>query len=109
MTNQFVEIPASKKSLAYRRPVYGIGTNDAEYITRPRVNGKQVIIEGGVDGLLVDVDNEEQLSQAISKVLSNFSLATSLGENARKTIETSYDLNKVTDKYLELYKALNKT
>ncbi len=74
-----------------------------------RVGGSIDIIEGGVDGLLVDVDNEEQLSQAISKVLSNFSLATSLGENARKTIETSYDLNKVTDKYLELYKALNKT
>ena len=74
-----------------------------------RVGGSIDIIEGGVDGLLVDVDNEEQLSQAISKVLSNFSLATSLGENARKTIEASYDLNKVADKYLELYKKLDRT
>ncbi len=73
------------------------------------MGGSVDTIENDVNGLLVDVDNEEQLSQAISKVLNNFSLATSLGENARKTIEASYDLNKVTDKYLELYKALNKT
>ena len=71
-----------------------------------RVGGSVDTIENGIDGLLVDVDNEEQLSQAISKVLNNFSLAASLGENARKTIEASYDLNKVADKYLELYKKL---
>ena len=74
-----------------------------------RVGGSVDIINEGINGLLVDVDNEEQLSQAISKALNNFSLAASLGGNARKTIEASYDLNKVADRYLELYKKLDKT
>ena len=74
-----------------------------------RVGGSIDTIENGINGLLFDADNEEQLSQAISKVLNNFSLATSLGENAKKTIEASYDLNKVANRYLELYKELNKT
>lgn len=29
--NNFIEIPASKKSLAKRKPVYGVGINDAKY------------------------------------------------------------------------------
>lgn len=40
--SQFVEIPASKKSLAFRKPVYGIGINDAAYITHPKVDGKLI-------------------------------------------------------------------
>ena len=74
-----------------------------------RVGGSVGVINEGINGLLVDVDNKEQLSQTISKVLNNFSLATSLGESARKTIEANYDLNKVTDTYLELYKELDRT
>lgn len=41
MTNQFIEIPASKKSLAMRKPVFGVGINDADYMTGAKVNGKQ--------------------------------------------------------------------
>jgi glycosyltransferase involved in cell wall biosynthesis len=73
------------------------------------VGGSIDIIKNGINGLLIDVDNEEQLSRATSKVLNNFFLATSLGENARQTIEASYDLNKVADRYLELYKELDRT
>jgi hypothetical protein len=41
MTNQFIEIPASKRSLALRKPIYGIGTNDADYMVDPRIDGKR--------------------------------------------------------------------
>jgi len=71
-----------------------------------RVGGSIDIIEDGINGLLVDVDNGEQLTQAISKVLKDPLLGKTMGENARKTIEASYDLNKIADKYLELYKEL---
>lgn len=37
----FIEIPASAISLALRKPVYGIGINDAKYIVSPNINGKQ--------------------------------------------------------------------
>jgi len=40
MKNKFIEIPASKKSIAIRKPIYGIGINDASYIVQPTINGK---------------------------------------------------------------------
>lgn len=36
----FIEVPASNMSLAMRRPVFGVGINDANYITQSNVNGK---------------------------------------------------------------------
>jgi glycosyltransferase involved in cell wall biosynthesis len=73
-----------------------------------RVGGSVDTLENGINGLLVDVDNGEQLTQTISKVLNDSLLAITMGKNARRTIETSYDLNKIADKYLELYKKLNR-
>lgn len=42
MQNQFVEIPSNNKSLANRKPVYGHGVNDADYVIERRINGKRV-------------------------------------------------------------------
>ena len=73
-----------------------------------RVGGSIDIIEDGINGLLVDVDNEEQLSQAMAKVLCDSLLATRLGEKARETIIEHFDLNEVAKRYTELYKKLDK-
>jgi len=35
--------PRNKSSIAMRKPRYGVGVNDADYMTAPRVNGKQVV------------------------------------------------------------------
>lgn len=43
MQNQFVEIPSNNQSLANRKPVYGHGVNDADYVTCSTVNGKRVM------------------------------------------------------------------
>lgn len=40
--NYFPIIPANKTSLSLRKPLYGVGVNDADYIVRPEVNGKRV-------------------------------------------------------------------
>ena len=40
--NTFVEIPASKMSIAKRTTIFGIGINDACYQVQPFINGKQV-------------------------------------------------------------------
>ena len=40
--NEFIEIPASKKSLGQRKSIFGVGINDANYITRIERNGKSV-------------------------------------------------------------------
>ena len=39
---EFIEMPASKKSLSFRKPVFGVGTNDADYIIDRRIDGKRV-------------------------------------------------------------------
>ena len=38
--SEFMEIPASKKSIAFRRLVCGVGINDADYMVCPKINGK---------------------------------------------------------------------
>jgi hypothetical protein len=37
---EFIEIPASKKSKSFRKLVHGVGINDANYMVCPKVNGK---------------------------------------------------------------------
>lgn len=39
---QFIEIPASKRSIAMRRPLFGSGINNASYSVTPVVGGKKV-------------------------------------------------------------------
>tara|TARA_R100000951_G_scaffold62227_1_gene52224 strand:+ start:6100 stop:6711 length:612 start_codon:yes stop_codon:yes gene_type:complete len=39
---KFIEIPASKKSISLRRPIFGVGINDADYFVRIKVNGKTI-------------------------------------------------------------------
>ena len=40
--NTFVEIPASKMSLAKRKPICGVGINDSTYITDTIIDGKRM-------------------------------------------------------------------
>lgn len=39
---EFIKAPASKRSIFSRGLVYGVGVNDSEYITNPKINGKTV-------------------------------------------------------------------
>lgn len=41
--NTFVEIPATINSLSKRRPVFGVGINDADYMIYVVVDGKKII------------------------------------------------------------------
>ena len=40
--SDFIEIAASKNSLANRKLIYGFGVNDAWYLTQPIINGSRV-------------------------------------------------------------------
>jgi len=40
--NDFIKVAASKQSLARRRLIQGVGTNDSWFHTCPRINGKQM-------------------------------------------------------------------
>jgi len=41
----FPYLPVTPKSLGQRKPVWGHGTNDAIYLTSPKINGKQISCE----------------------------------------------------------------
>jgi glycosyltransferase involved in cell wall biosynthesis len=70
------------------------------------VGGSIDIIEDGINGLLIDVDNEEQLIQAMTHILNDSTMAATMGRNARKVIEKYYALDKIADRYISLYKDL---
>lgn len=40
---EFIEIPATLQSLNQRKPLFGVGINDADYMVFPRASGKQVM------------------------------------------------------------------
>ena len=37
---EFIEIPATQQSLSRRKPLYGAGINDADYLVKPSINNK---------------------------------------------------------------------
>lgn len=41
--NKFIEIPVDKKSLYMRKPIFGIGINDANYQVQPMIGNKREI------------------------------------------------------------------
>ena len=71
-----------------------------------RVGGSTDIIEHGSNGLLVDVDNVEQVRSAITDVFDDSRRAARLGKGARKTIEEYHDVSTIAEKYMQLYKSM---
>lgn len=41
MRNKFIKTLANKSSISHRKLVHGVGINDAQYVTQPRVDGVQ--------------------------------------------------------------------
>lgn len=68
-----------------------------------RVGGSIDVIESGVNGLLVEYNDGDDLSRAISHVLEDPNLATNLGKHARETIEGNHDMDSIADQYLKVY------
>ena len=71
-----------------------------------RVSGSEDIIQHGVNGLLVEAEDEQAMAQAILTLFTNEALAQTYGDNGRKTIEQRYALAHITEMYLKLYHEL---
>lgn len=61
-------------------------------------SGIPELVQNGESGLLTKENDAEGAADAILKIIENPSLAEYLGENARKKIEESFDLNKLNKK-----------
>jgi glycosyltransferase involved in cell wall biosynthesis len=72
------------------------------------VGGSIDIIESGINGLLIEYNDEDALSQAISHVLGDSRLASNLGKHARQTVEKKHDIGSIAKQYLTVYDRLIK-
>lgn len=68
-----------------------------------RVLGNVDVIKDGENGLLVDLDDTESLTNAITSLLKDENLRLKLGKAARKTIEEEFSIEHVAKRYKELY------
>ena len=65
-----------------------------------RVGGIPEIVQHGVNGLLVEADNAEQLADAIEQVLAS---KNNYGSNAREMVYNTFNQEKQARKMLQLY------
>ncbi|MCX5798132.1 MAG: glycosyltransferase family 4 protein, partial [Proteobacteria bacterium] len=71
-----------------------------------KVGGIVDIIKHGKNGMLVDAGNPDQLCNAMKHLLTDKKLATTLGREARRTIEEGFSIDCVVDQYVTLYENL---
>jgi len=69
------------------------------------VGGLKEIVDSGVDGLLVEEKNVEQLSDAILTLLRDPEAGAEMAEKARTKIEQEYSHIAAAKKYLEIYES----
>jgi len=69
-----------------------------------RIEGAtDVMIEDGVNGRLVDPDDEEALAVALAHVLEKPEEAARLGRHARETVVNRYDIRQTAERWLDAY------
>jgi glycosyltransferase involved in cell wall biosynthesis len=71
-----------------------------------RVSGSEDIIEHEVNGLLVEPEDYQAMAQALLALLRDPARCAAYGKAARETIERDYELEHITDRYLELYRRM---
>jgi len=61
------------------------------------------IVEDGVNGRLVECDDEDGMARTLAEVLSDPAAAARMGARARDTIVTRYDIRQTADRWLQAY------
>lgn len=68
-----------------------------------RVGGIPEIIKDNYTGLLVDVNDSEQIASAVLKLFSNNNLREKIGHQAFKVVREKFNIKNMTEKALEVY------
>lgn len=71
-----------------------------------RVPGIIDVVRDGVDGLLFENDRDDELAAALTRVLEDAGLRRRLAQAAREHVVADYDLNKIADNFLALFREL---
>ena len=67
------------------------------------IPGVREAIVSGVNGILIQPGDPDEITVALTKILSNRGMANSMGRAARKTVVDGYSFDKVVTSYLELF------
>jgi glycosyltransferase involved in cell wall biosynthesis len=67
------------------------------------IAGNKEIIAQGVNGLLVQPDNQDDLAAAMASLATDQKLRERLGQEAIRTVEAQYSLDSVASQYTTLY------
>lgn len=70
-----------------------------------RTSGPE-LIEDGINGLLIDPDNTEEIADKIVQLLNDADMCVSLAEAGKKKIAGTFDIRLVAEKHIEYYKKL---
>lgn len=73
-----------------------------------RVGGIPELISDEKNGLLIDVNDTETLTEKIENLLENSTKATVLGHNLRKTVEQHFSTDSMVQKTLSVYNRMSK-
>jgi glycosyltransferase involved in cell wall biosynthesis len=68
-----------------------------------RIGGVVDIIRDGENGLIVTPGNAEELKETILMLIGDVALEKKIAENAYNDIKENYYINKIADKYMQLY------
>jgi glycosyltransferase involved in cell wall biosynthesis len=71
-----------------------------------KVGGIPDMIRDGVNGLLAESKNSQDLAQKIQMLLENDDLRLQMGKNARLIAENEYNLKLQASKYIKLYETI---
>lgn len=90
---------------------FGMVQLEAMFYSKPIIttrleSGVPLVAEEGVSSLLVEPNNPPQLAQAMNKLASDPSLATQMGQEARKLFENKYQLSHFINSHRNLYQEL---
>lgn len=72
------------------------------------VGGIREVIDDGINGLLVSLDDSKALAHSIISLSQNHDLACQLANNARSTLDQRFCLSKTTDLLLMVYDRIQK-
>lgn len=71
-----------------------------------RIDAIPTIVRDGIDGILVDVDNPKQVTEAVWQIYSNKEYAMKLREEAYQSACTKYDIHRVAEQHLKMFNEL---
>ncbi len=75
-------------------------------VVATRVGGTPEIIEDGVNGILVDAENEKQIAKAVLKLLKNDGLREKFGMNGRMKAEKNFNITENINRMKKLFQEI---